>query len=77
MSLEGRVHDGVVVFTQPVMLAEGTRMRVEPVNEETTALGCGPSLLDRLGDVVGAVDDLPADLAAQHDHYLYGTPKRP
>jgi predicted DNA-binding antitoxin AbrB/MazE fold protein len=20
--------------------------------------------------------DLPADLAAQHDHYLYGTPKR-
>jgi hypothetical protein len=24
-----------------------------------------------------AVDDaLPADLAAQHDHYLYGTPKR-
>jgi hypothetical protein len=24
-----------------------------------------------------AVDDeLPSDLAAQHDHYLYGTPKR-
>jgi len=22
-------------------------------------------------------DDLPADLAAQHDHYLYGTPKDP
>jgi hypothetical protein len=21
--------------------------------------------------------DLPTDLAAQHDHYLYGTPKRP
>lgn len=21
-------------------------------------------------------DDLPTDLAAQHDHYLYGTPKR-
>ncbi len=25
-------------------------------------------------DVLGA---LPDDLAAQHDHYLYGTPKRP
>jgi bifunctional DNA-binding transcriptional regulator/antitoxin component of YhaV-PrlF toxin-antitoxin module len=24
-----------------------------------------------------ALDDLPDDLAAQHDHYLYGTPKRP
>jgi len=21
-------------------------------------------------------DDLPSDLSAQHDHYLYGTPKR-
>ncbi|HUY89335.1 MAG TPA: AbrB/MazE/SpoVT family DNA-binding domain-containing protein [Pirellulales bacterium] len=25
----------------------------------------------------GALDSLPHDLAAQHDHYLYGTPKRP
>ncbi|HZL89334.1 MAG TPA: hypothetical protein VFB96_13230 [Pirellulaceae bacterium] len=40
-------------------------------------LACsGTSLLDQLGDVVGAVDDLPADLAENHDHYLYGTPKR-
>jgi bifunctional DNA-binding transcriptional regulator/antitoxin component of YhaV-PrlF toxin-antitoxin module len=23
------------------------------------------------------LDPLPDDLAAQHDHYLYGTPKRP
>jgi antitoxin component of MazEF toxin-antitoxin module len=25
----------------------------------------------------GALDGLPDDLAAQHDHYLYGAPKRP
>ncbi len=24
----------------------------------------------------GALDSLPDDLAAQHDHYLYGTPRR-
>jgi antitoxin component of MazEF toxin-antitoxin module len=24
-----------------------------------------------------ALERLPDDLAAQHDHYLYGTPKRP
>lgn len=24
-----------------------------------------------------AWDALPADLSAQHDHYIYGTPKRP
>ncbi len=77
MSLEGRVQDGVVVFTQPGVLPEGTRVRVEPVAVERAAPEGGPSLLARLGDVVGAVADLPEDLAAQHDHYLYGTPKRP
>jgi antitoxin component of MazEF toxin-antitoxin module len=25
----------------------------------------------------GTLDGLPDDLASQHDHYLYGTPKRP
>lgn len=25
----------------------------------------------------GTLDNLPDDLASQHDHYLYGTPKRP
>jgi hypothetical protein len=32
MSLEGRIQDGAVVFDQPVPLAEGTRVRVEPVS---------------------------------------------
>jgi hypothetical protein len=76
MSLEGRIHDGVVVFSQPVPLAEGTRVRVEPVVEETAAKNNGETLLEQLGDVVGAIDDLPVDLAVQHDHYLYGKPKR-
>jgi len=26
--------------------------------------------------MAGKADDLPADLSLQHDHYLYGTPKR-
>ena len=30
MSIEGRIHEGVVVFSQPVPLPEGTRVRVEP-----------------------------------------------
>lgn len=28
-------------------------------------------------DVTVKDDDLPRDLAHQHDHYIYGTPKRP
>jgi hypothetical protein len=35
-----------------------------------------PSLFDRFKAFDGRADDLPADLAAQHDHYLYGLPKR-
>jgi hypothetical protein len=77
MSLEGRIHEGAVVFDQPVPLAEGTRVRVEPVNETKTEQEGGKTLLARLGDFVGALDGLPSDLAAQHDHYLYGTSKRP
>jgi hypothetical protein len=29
-----------------------------------------------LSDIAGSADDLPADLSVNHDHYLYGTPKR-
>ncbi len=76
MSLEGHIHDGAVVFDQPMLLAEGTRVRVEAVNVPANESGDGQSMLEILGDVVGAIDNAPADLAEQHDHYLYGTPKR-
>jgi len=29
-----------------------------------------------LSEIAGKADDLPPDLSRQHDHYLYGTPKR-
>jgi hypothetical protein len=77
MSLEGRIHNGTVVFNEPVPLPEGTRVLVEPLPASPSLPETpGASLLDSLGDVVGAVDDLPEDLAQNHDHYLYGTPKR-
>jgi hypothetical protein len=34
--------------------------------------GWGAALLD----IAGSAEDLPADLSINHDHYLYGTPKR-
>jgi len=34
--------------------------------------GWGAALLE----IAGTADDLPADLSVNHDHYLYGTPKR-
>jgi len=34
------------------------------------------SFLESYGDLIGEFPDLPTDLAAQHDHYRLGTPKR-
>jgi hypothetical protein len=34
--------------------------------------GWGAALLE----IAGSAEDLPADLSINHDHYLYGTPKR-
>ncbi len=34
-----------------------------------------PGILDDILDLAQDLD-LPPDFAAQHDHYLYGTPKR-
>ena len=76
MSLEGHIHNGMVIFTQPVPLPEGTRVRVEAVSPEPPVAGGNASLLEQLGDVVGAIDDLPEDLAENQDHYLYKTAKR-
>lgn len=75
MSLDGHVENGRIVLDQPAELPEGAKVRVE-VLPTTPAATAGTSLLERLGDVVGALDDLPTDLAENHDHYLYGTPKK-
>jgi hypothetical protein len=35
-----------------------------------------PSLYERLRRVVGKAKGLPPDAAANHDHYLYGMPRK-
>jgi len=77
MTLLGQVQNGVVVFRDSLSLPEGTLVRVEPLPVAKPVDQAKPTLLELLGDVVGACDDLPEDLARNHDHYLYGTAKRP
>ncbi len=56
---------------------------VAEVQDGRIILGpAGPSLAERIAARARALPPevlaaLPDDLAAQHDHYLYGTPKRP
>lgn len=72
MSMFGTVINGVVVLDNGHTLPEGARVTVvvaEPASEATT-------LGQRLLKLAGTVDDLPPDMAEQHDHYLHGSPKR-
>jgi len=71
MTYKGHVENGVIVLDEPVPLQEGTKVRVEP-DESGREL----TLAERLKDVIGIVKGLPPDFAAQHDHYIHGTPKR-
>jgi hypothetical protein len=72
MSYEGKVLNGVIVLDNDQKLPDGTR--VEVIVRDTSEKK--PTLRDRLLKLAGTVDDLPPDMARNHDHYLHGAPKK-
>ena len=74
--LTGRVVNGIVVLDQPGKLEEGTEVRVRPVQRTSEREGNEDSLSDMLLSFAGTVEGLPEDMALNHDHYLYGVPKK-
>ncbi len=72
MTLDGIVRNGMIVREPGASLPEGTRVKVvaELAEGETK-----PTLLGLL-KLSGIAKDLPEDFAAQHGHYIHGTPKR-
>lgn len=74
MTVTARFDGRVFVPDGPVDLPVGRKVRVvlEPT-DETAPLAALAAALQQLP----ANPDWPADGAAQHDHYLYGTPKKP
>ncbi|HTG17966.1 MAG TPA: hypothetical protein VK747_22150 [Blastocatellia bacterium] len=73
--LTGKVVNGVIVLDQPGTLEDGTAVRVRPIEKR---YGCEKteSLRDMLLSFAGTVEGLPKDMALNHDHYLYGVPKK-
>jgi predicted DNA-binding antitoxin AbrB/MazE fold protein len=75
---------GVFRPIEPLAMPEGARVRLRVEDEKNGAEqptvkpagGQLPTLLERLKDFVGVIDDLPEDSSTNLDHYLYGTPKR-
>jgi hypothetical protein len=77
MTYRGHVKNGVVVLDDPVALPEGCEVAVVVTSaSEEPAENGEPTLFDQLAAVIGKGRDLPSDLAANHDHYLHGLPKK-
>lgn len=76
MEIRGKVNGGVVVLDDPHALPDGAVVRIEPVAEQQMEETEGHTVWDALLEWSGCVKGLPSDLAEQHDHYLYRTPKR-
>ncbi len=79
MVYTGHVQNGVVVLDEDAQLPEGAAVRVEllaPAADEPLLDDHGQTLGQKLMKYAGKAVGLPEDAARNHDHYLYGTPKR-
>jgi hypothetical protein len=74
MTYRGKIVGGVVVLDQEASLPDGTEVTIQPIEKSSAA---EPSTLgQRLMQFAGKAKGLPDDASRNHDHYLYGTPKR-
>ena len=82
MVYRGRVKNGVVVLEGRARPEEGTKVTVHAVRSLRKAARPSrkkkrlPTLYDQLKPFIGIAKGLPRDFSINHDHYLYGTPKR-
>ena len=72
MTLTARVHNHSITLPADVPIADGTMVEIHTLEDVPAKKPAGAWMLK----YAGVADDLPPDAAAQHDHYLYGTPKR-
>jgi hypothetical protein len=66
MVYRGIVKNGVVVFGGGAELPDGTEVRIEAIARKENLAAEGPTLAEQFGDVIGAVPDLPPDMAENH-----------
>jgi hypothetical protein len=74
MELQGTVQNGVIVLDCRDPLPEGTRVTI--VVDSRRAGSDRLTLWERLLKFAGIVDDLPPDMARNHDHYIHGAPRQ-
>jgi hypothetical protein len=78
VTYRGKYKNGTVVLPKGVNIPEGAEVEVTPVGKTSDGKDTesDSSFYQRYKEFIGVLDGLPSDLAENHDHYLYGTPKR-
>jgi hypothetical protein len=74
MGILAKVENGSVKLPAGINLPDGTPVIVQPVTERSPAAATKGFGL-RYAKYAGIVKDAPADLAENHDVYLYRAPK--
>ncbi|HUE74512.1 MAG TPA: antitoxin family protein [Pirellulaceae bacterium] len=90
ITVDATYENGVLVPAQPLALSEHEKVRVTVEQQQGASLRSGPDstapagepIWERLAKLAAnlppeEVANWPTDGASQHDHYLYGWPKRP
>jgi hypothetical protein len=85
MTIRGKVKKGKILLDKPLAFPDGTEVEVRPIKQRKTAAkkpkAAKPkarqrSLAERFANVIGNATGLPPDASINHDHFLYGTPKK-
>ena len=78
MTLLGHIENGMIVLDEATTLPDGMKVRVElvPVATHQPVTDKLQTDYEHYQSIIGAIDDMPSDLAEQHDHYIHGTPKK-
>ncbi|MFN7562215.1 MAG: hypothetical protein ACK5TH_10595 [Prosthecobacter sp.] len=72
MTITARVQNRTIHLPADVPIADGTLVTIHTEEVVQPKKAAGSWMLK----YAGMADDLPTDAASQHDHYLYGAPKR-
>ena len=73
MTCRGHIKNGQITLDEPVQFPEGAEVVVALVEKPQAD---GDDLTTLLLRHAGQGQNLPTDLAEQHDHYAHGKPKR-
>jgi hypothetical protein len=85
MAIRGKVKNGRVVLDKPRAFPEGAEVEIRRVKKKAglkkPKVAAKPkarvrTLAERFANVIGKAAGLPADASINHDHYLYGAPKK-